>query len=182
MIIVGIDYSMSSPAICIHTGDAWSFDNCQFHFLTDKKKFSGSKAPFIASLHESYTTQEERFDNISNWAISLLPKASRVFLEGYAFGAKGVVFQIGENTGILKHKLWKSVKAPITILAPSVIKKEATGKGNANKELMHVAFIKETGYDLQGHFLSKVGESPMSDVIDAYYIAKCGFKILNKIK
>ena len=184
MIVVGIDYSMSSPAICIHQGDEWSFSNCSFYYLTNKKKFALQKPPFYPELHDDYNTQEERFDNISNWVLKTIPDELNmsVFLEGYAFGAKGVVFQIGENTGVLKHKLWQAYENPLQIIQPSAIKKFATGKGNANKDLMCKAFIKETSYDLQGYFLCKIGESPMSDVVDSYYIAKCGFELIKNSK
>ena len=184
MIIAGIDYSMSSPAICIHQGDEWSFSNCSFYYLTNKKKFATPKHPFYPTIHDNFDTQEERFDNISTWALKTLPDNvnTKVFLEGYAFGAKGVVFQIGENTGILKHKLWKTYENPLQVLQPSAIKKFATGKGNANKEVMYEAFIKETSCNLQGHFLCKIGESPMSDIVDSYYIAKFGFQLSKTIK
>ena len=51
MIIAGIDYSMSSPAICIHQGDEWSFSNCSFYYLTNKKKFATPKHPFYPTIH-----------------------------------------------------------------------------------------------------------------------------------
>ena len=53
-------------------------------------------------------------------------------------------------------------------------KKFATGKGNANKVLMYEAFIEETGDDLAKlfEFDPYTGQSPVSDIIDSYYIAK----------
>ena len=38
--IVGIDYSLNSPAICI-VDDDFDFNKCSFHFLTSKKKHIG---------------------------------------------------------------------------------------------------------------------------------------------
>ena len=38
--IVGIDYSLNSPAICI-ADDNFDFKKCSFHFLTSKKKYIG---------------------------------------------------------------------------------------------------------------------------------------------
>ena len=52
------------------------------------------------------------------------------------------VRSIAENTGLLKHKLYK-IKVPTKPVPPTVIKKYATGKGNANKELMYEAFCAE---------------------------------------
>ena len=28
MRVAGVDYSLSSPAICVHEGEEWSYDNC----------------------------------------------------------------------------------------------------------------------------------------------------------
>ena len=38
--IVGIDYSLNSPAICI-VDNSFDFNKCSFHFLTSKKKHIG---------------------------------------------------------------------------------------------------------------------------------------------
>ena len=90
--------------------------------------------------------------------------------------AKGQVFNIGENTGILKYKLRERVAPKMSIFAPSEIKKFATGKGNANKMLMYEAFTEETGDDLSLIFgpwdQGYKGQSPVSDIIDSYYRAK----------
>ena len=57
------------------------------------------------------------------------------------------------------------------LIPPSVIKKFATGKGNANKELMLDAFEKDTGTNLAQVF-DTTSKSPVSDVADAYFICK----------
>ena len=174
MIVVGIDYSMSSPAICVHTGKHWSFDNCQFHYLTSKKKYSWSTNVFDGSLHKDFLADEQRFDNIATWAISRIPKESIVGIEGYAYAAKGVVFHIGENTGLLKHYLWQN-KFVFDVFSPPTIKKFASGKGNANKLVMHSAFVEETGCEVDKTFGCSPGDSPISDIVDSYYIAKYTF-------
>lgn len=173
-IIVGIDYSMSSPSLCIHAGKSWNFSNCKFYFLTNKKKNCIKNAMFVGEMHQDFLSQEERFDTISNWALSIIPKNSKVFLEDYAFAAKGVVFNIGEFTGLLKHKLWKNQYNFLTF-APSTIKKFATGKGNSNKIQMYHSFQNDTKSNIEKNIMCKIGDSPMSDIIDSYYIAKKGF-------
>jgi len=72
---------------------------------------------------------------LSRWAREIIHEHSvtKVFMEGYAFGATGRVFQIAENTGSLKYQLWKEGLG-YDVYPPSMIKKFATGKGNANKE------------------------------------------------
>lgn len=181
MIVVGIDYSMTSPAICVHEGLKWSFNNCKFHFLSAKKKFLFPDKKFFATPQSEFFTQEERFNNIATWAVSNIPISSGIFLEGYSFGSKGVVFNIAENTGVLKNKLYlRPGFCSINVVPPTTIKKFATGKGNANKELMHEAFIKETKFNIDKHFDCTIGESPISDIIDSYYIAKYGFEFIGK--
>ena len=179
MVIAGIDYSMTSPAICIHKGKEWSLDNCKFYFRTDKKTFELKTSRFHSSLIDKWTCNEERFAQGAEWARSILSaeKPERVTLEGYAMGAKGLVFHIGENTGQLKQVLWQ-LKLPFDVPAPSAIKKFATGKGNANKEKMEEAFLAETGFDMRPILLqTKLSFTPSADIIDAYYMAKwCWFK------
>lgn len=175
-IIVGIDYSMSSPSICVHIGPSWSFSNCKFYYLTQKKKCVMPHKIFFGDLQFDYATQEERFAKISQWAIDKIPFNSKVYIEGYAYASKGVVFHIGENTGILKHRLWAR-DVEFEEVSPPSIKKFATGKGNANKMDMYHSFVAETQFDISATIPCKEGESPMSDIIDSYYVAKYGFHI-----
>jgi len=37
MVIVGVDYSLSSPAWCVHIGDEWSIENCKLFYLVHAK-------------------------------------------------------------------------------------------------------------------------------------------------
>lgn len=173
---MGIDYSMSSPSICVHQGSRWSFDNCKFYFLTGKKKYQVRDARFCGQAHKDFLTQEERFDGIASWALSCIPESSKISIEGYAFAAKGVVFDIAENTAILKHKLFKKkMLEDFSIISPPTVKKFATGKGNANKLKMYESFIEEVGFELHKHFGCAEGQSPISDIVDSYYIAKYTF-------
>ena len=172
----GIDYSISCPCICIYTGLAKDFNlqGCQFHYLITQKKYQG----IFGKRYTGYTPEpaasiEERFDNIAMWAGRIVLFVEHIALEGYAFGAKGMVFQIGECTGQLKNKLWQDVHTWETV-APTELKKWATGKGTASKELMHTQFLKETGFDLQKLLTpnKKMGTSPVSDIVDSYFLCK----------
>lgn len=176
MTVVGIDYSMTSPAVCICDGK-FEYANCAFLYVTGNKKLEGKINNQITGspLYE-YKDNIERFEKLANAVTDFIGDRDDVVigLEGYAMGAKGQVFNIGENTGILKYILSKK-NFPVEIYAPSAIKKFATGKGNANKEAMFEAFLAETGVNLFDEFgieqKEKIG-SPISDIVDAYYIAK----------
>ena len=179
--IVGIDYSLNSPAICI-AGDNFDFDKCSFHFLTSKKKHIGKFGKNIFGYEiKEYTSNIERFNNISLWALDIIHKykprqqTAQVFIEGYSFGSKGqAVFQIAENCGLLKYKLHMSPSILYDTIVPSVVKKYASGKGNADKQLMYDSFTKHTKVDLIKMFDMGKLNNPVTDIIDSYYIAKVG--------
>lgn len=187
-IIAGIDYSMTSPAICVHQGDEWKLENCHIHYLTDKKNFIGnfnfhSRIKLSGAEIKSYKSQTERFINISEWAMKSLNCFAEmpefVIIEGYSYGSNaGRAFDIAENGGLLKYNLHIR-DIPFDIPAPSAIKKFATGSGRANKEDMRDQFEKEYQIsldDLYGNKNKKKSTSPISDIIDSFYMAKLCFE------
>lgn len=176
--VIGIDYSMTSPSLCVFTNATFSYSKCKFYFLTDKKKLEVKNKVMEGTLFDEYTTQQERFDFISSWAMNILNKHSpdAVYMEDYSFASTGRVFNIAENAGLLKHKMWISGQKFYTI-PPTVIKKYATGKGNSNKEAMETSFIQETGVNVKALLgLTPSQWNPSSDIIDSYYICKYGYE------
>lgn len=172
MIVAGIDYSITSPAITVHEGKTWDPNACRF-FYFGKKKNIVENSRFTGSLYPEWKTLEERYEALSNWSLEILLSegVSDVAIEGYAFGAKGrAVFQIAENCGILKWKIWEA-ELPFEIYPPTQVKKFATDKGNAAKDLMYDAFKKETELNLQ-ELLGTTTWNPVSDIADSYFIAK----------
>ena len=177
--IIGIDYSLTSPAICITTD--FVFKNSKFYYLTNKKKYIGKMSNNITGFeHKEYDTPIRRFSQISDWVYELIEDTIHteqlVYIEGYSFGSKGqAVFQIAENCGILKYRL-QQMRIEYDTVVPSVVKKGATGKGNADKDLMYESFCKETNTDLKKMFdVQKIG-NPVSDIVDSFYIAKVGYE------
>ena len=185
---IGIDYSLSSPGVCVNTSEGeFRYEDCTFYFLTNTKKynttfkekiaFGTSAVEFVGSPHKLYTSEPERYNQISDWVVDIIN--SYVFcqekpiiqIEDYSYGSTGRVFHIAENLGLLKYKLKMECGWDYTLLPPSVIKKFATDKGNANKELMLEAFEKDTGVNLELLFDTK-SKSPITDVADAYFVCK----------
>jgi Holliday junction resolvasome RuvABC endonuclease subunit len=169
--IIGIDYSLTSPAICVNNG------NLMFYYLTSKKKWTGVISEEIVGYeHKEWTDPIQRFTFISDFALDIISTTNNptIYIEGYSFGSKGQgVFQIAENCGILKYRLLED-KYGYNTVVPSVVKKGATGKGNADKDMMYEAFVKDTNIDLKKLFdTDKVG-NPISDIVDSYYIQKVG--------
>ena len=175
MIIAGIDYSLTGPAICVFSGEGkFAFSKCTFYFLTDTKKYAKTHLTnIIGETFLDWDCDIERYETIADWAIEVLLGCSAIALEGYAYGAKGKVFHIAENTGVLKYKIYQK-GIPVTILTPSEVKKFATGKGNSDKEGMHDAFALENNMRLKELITpdKKDVSSPVSDIVDCYYICK----------
>ena len=188
---IGIDYSLSSPGVCINTSEEeFKYEDCKFYYLTNTKKYEGtfkekiafgiSAVEYIGAPHKPYSSEPERYNNIANWAIDIIKSQKKdswslelptIQIEDYSFGSTGRVFHIAENLGLLKYKLKIECGWDYTLLAPSVIKKFATDKGNANKELMLGAFQEDTGVNLEVLLDSSV-KSPITDIADAYFICK----------
>ena len=171
--IIGIDYSLTSPAICINNG------SLMFYYLTNKKKWQCEmNESIVGYAHKEWTAPIQRFTYISDFVFDILFTINNpiIFIEGYSFGSKGQgLFQIAENCGILKYRLLEKGYGYNTVV-PSVVKKGATGKGNADKDKMYEAFVKETKVDLKKLFdTDKVG-NPISDIVDSYFIQKVGYE------
>jgi hypothetical protein len=172
--IVGIDYSMTCPAVTMMFGGGFE-TVCHYVSPTKKSEVKGGVTGFAwqGDRLPEYKSPEGRFHALSSWALPLCLGADHIFLEDYAMGAKGRVFHIGENAGVLKHKLWSN-GLPFTLVSPTALKKHATGKGNADKCAMIAAFKEKTKVDLASVMGIENCGSPLSDVIDSWFLADYG--------
>jgi Holliday junction resolvasome RuvABC endonuclease subunit len=176
VITLGVDLSLSSPALCLHDGEEFKFENCEFYFLTSSQRFLYLHPKLHGETFPEYTTQSERYNNIACWIVDICKqfKVQSVFIEDYSFGSVGRVFAIAENGGVVKHQLWKNHIEYRTI-PPTVVKKFATGKGNADKQKIQDYFIAETSFNIkQVLSMTEKQWNPSSDLIDAFYICKFG--------
>jgi Holliday junction resolvasome RuvABC endonuclease subunit len=168
---------MTSPALCVYNTDSgeFKFDNCTFYFLTQSKKYEIDTENIHGMLFE-YDDEMQRYDIISSYFLDRIMEneVDKVYMEDYSMGSKGRVFHIAENTGVLKYRMW-SFGIPFQTIAPTVIKKFASGKGNANKERMQEVFEEQNDVKLKQLFnMTDKQWNPSSDLIDAYYICKYG--------
>ena len=147
MKIIGIDYSLTSPAITLYNGnDKWNYNSgsCT-HFCLASNERQRSKWAEIRSIrtdiYPAWETDLQRYHGLANWVINccitaISPERPKAYIEDYAYAATGRVFNIAENMAILKDTLTKwGIK--YEMIAPTVIKKYATTKGNANKEKIY---------------------------------------------
>lgn len=180
--VAGIDYSMTSPAITTFKGAQWNFNKCKFFYMTSSKKTILKEGKLQGSEVEKYENDQERQSNLAFWAsdVLILEGVECSVIEGYSYGSVGRVFQIAENTGHLKHEL-RNQSINFEIVAPTAIKKFATCKGNANKQLLEEFFEKETNMGLRKKLHQTDKQfNPSSDIIDSYYMAKYCFDMMKK--
>lgn len=183
-VIAGIDYSMNCPSICVHKAEdsnkeVFSIDNCTFYFLTPVQKYANSylNMKINGCLQPPYECDVERFSNSRDFFCAIIEEheVDWIGLEDYAYGAKGRLAHIGENTGILKAGIFDSSGKVPNVFSPNEVKKFATGSGSADKDRMYEFFYKETGWDLvsivTGYDKKKI-DSPIGDLVDSYYICK----------
>jgi Holliday junction resolvasome RuvABC endonuclease subunit len=171
--------------MCVSTKPGW--ENARFWYLTTVKKQIGVffDGQIQGDLHKEYTNDQQRYEDISQHFMVTLSFITTpqipVFIEDYSFGSTGRVFGLAENTGLMKYKLWRRGH-DIEAIPPTVIKKYASGKGNADKQGMYDAFMKQTGVNLVASLTpdKKLG-SPVTDIVDAHFIAEYGHDLIKKV-
>jgi len=184
MLHIGIDFSISSPCVCFwNTKQQHLFENCEFFFLHSKRSIT--KINFPNNIH--YSESSESKDNSVRFAENAMALTSEIkkrldnvkkyviMLEGYSMGAKGRLFDIGEATGIFKLFLSQENIKPL-VIAPTQIKKLATGKGNANKFQMLEKFMEINTSLRNSEWIDvltteKHIQPPLTDLVDSFFIA-----------
>lgn len=175
-ILAGIDYSYTSPAICVYnTEDEFKFENLKLYNIQGTKSRVGVYGNIEIKLFSDWDSNEERFRHICGWAENILEHhgVQEACIEGYALGSSsGLVFQIAENASLLKQYMNLN-GIPFTTPAPSQVKKLYTGKGNAKKDLVVETFYKTM--DVKIHEILGIKEmaKPIDDLCDSVAILRC---------
>lgn len=181
MIVAGVDYSMSSPSICVYdteSGDL-SHQNCFYFYkqvVPSIKEMNRICQLDLVNIFPGYQSKfEDEFTKVfclADWGYSIIRemKVELVALEGYAFGASGRVFNIAEATGLFKMFL-RLNKIPLLTFAPSQIKKVFSGKGNSNKNAMIKFYNDKYSVNMWDIFgVEEKDETPIADLIDSHAI------------
>lgn len=183
MIIAGIDYSITSPAITVLDTNTQEYK--MFNLCGNKTALKKSVSDIITlTPYPDWEMAVERYHLISDWALEVLKsnKVEMVAIEGYAMGARtGLVCNIAENGGILRFKLYQN-NIPFTEYAPTQIKKYFTGKGNAKKEEVVACVEDKTMLSFADELGVKALAKPIDDLADSYAIVRFLEENLNDSK
>ena len=180
MAVLGFDYSMTCPSMCWEDSGGikivYITGNKNFEAETSVEGKDGKNVTIHGVLynpkdHKHSATQ--RFMSLAlifNDYIKDLGGGHAAF-EGYAFGARGRLAQIGENTGTIKSLVVAS-NFVVHELTPQTIKLCGAKHGHADKNNMADAWFEEFGFHVHDVLGCEKGKSPSSDVIDSYYVRK----------
>lgn len=180
MVIAGIDYSMTSPAMTIiDSNKEFKFENLNLFYLTNKQTLAKSNGNIHGFLYPEWSCHEERYYKVTNIFMDILTKfnVESAMIEGYSYGSsKGLAFNIAENGGIFKHYVWLA-GIKMYEIAPQSVKKKATGSGRADKTTMVEKFYEQiftngTLNDAIGIKSKKLDAKPIDDLVDSVWITK----------
>ena len=94
--------------------------------------------------HKEYTTPIERFINISSWALDIIHKhkqeQQKFILKVTRLAQKVKLYFKLLRTVVFLNIDYNSPTYIYDTVVPSVVKKDASGKGNADKQFMYDAF------------------------------------------
>lgn len=176
--VLGIDYSYTCPAVCVLR------DGSSPHWYVNYKK-TGKPYPELPDVDWAISVASSevmRYIELAEWVVAITrhEQPDVIVLEDYAFGANGRLTQLSENAGTLKVKLFEHLPhIPLQIVAPTTMKKFATGRGIATKDDVWAAFIHRMPEAAPWSTLChpkavRIG-SPVSDIADAYFLAQYGY-------
>lgn len=124
---IGIDASLTGTGICLMDDDHM----IATHLRVDPKARRGcERLEFILT---SFRDVLHKFQGIEAAAI-----------EGYAYGARGHLAQLGELGGLLRLELY-CLDIPFTVVAATSLKKYVTGSGRGDKNMMLLSVYKKWG-------------------------------------
>lgn len=173
--LIGIDFSLTSPAVCIEK------DNEHFFYAIQRKE---NKLVRKLNMLNNVTVEicpkegmtdfeynDKMTDMLMRWINSNIGTNPIFAMEDWIYSIRGnSLIDIVYATSIFRYKLIKKY-GEINFYSPTHIKKHATGKGNAKKEDMLFAFNRihyKTPFGEWCHKMSKT-EKPTEDMIDAYW-------------
>ena len=199
IIYAGIDFSISSPAVCINNNGEYHYFSLYRAGKLTKKEVIGIEVlrsfkklnfnfnkPIVESknyqLRENNNLIEAEFltDSIIEFIKNNTNGNIKVGLEGFSYGSSGNrAAELAGYNYILRHKLIKN-NFNFSIYSPKTIKATA-GNGNYNKDQIAEAYLKIDDNDELRQFLNDNKNTlyinnhwikPLDDLIDSYFTSK----------
>ena len=166
--IAGVDLTIKHPAIVVVEKGVLAY--CSV--LMAGGKTLHEQYPDVVQWYVPPSTQSDlakwrRNENVAKWIADRLLAIDPAFtaIEGYAHGMRGRGFtDLVETTSLVQDALWHNGKG-FKKYPPSTVKLFATGRGNATKEAMVTACLKQAGIDFS------IYHTAAEHLADAYWCA-----------
>jgi len=186
-IVLGIDYSLNCPSMCLLDGQSREWF---VNYRKDGKSYPTLPNATVNWTHSRTENELDRISELAGWVLLVIEMKypQVVVIEDYAFGAKGSsLTHLAENAGYLKVMLRRMhPELPVVLLPPTKMKKLATGKGNARKELIWASFIAKfpeyASWAKLCHPKAEGVGSPCADIADSYFLAEYQYNEIQKTK
>ena len=206
---IGIDFSLVSPAICIYKNNEYKFISFFDDYGKDWKKSKSKKFQYHNMLSEimdlipytrhidnkDYRTEQTTKMQSARMIADIIVKRLKeevnndeviIGLEGFSYGSiSSSTLDLALYNSFLRIKLLEAFgENCIVIISPTEGKKNLSGKGNANKDLMIDSFISNrleddelTNCDFwkfcSSNQLDYKDIKPIDDLVDSFAILKC---------
>ncbi len=159
-VYLGIDQSLTCTGVCVLDQDLNILKAATISSPNSMDEFD--RASYIAAVILTYIQ-------------SFNP--THVILEGLAFGSSGdATRKLAGLQFVIVTQIRSYCDIPISIVAPTTLKKFATGSGKSKKPVMLEHVPSEAKQILTSHFKKTKG---LYDVVDAYFLASYGKSKLN---
>jgi len=177
--IAGIDSSLNSTGKCVMTlDDEYNIKEINLYgFHSTKKRCITGKNLDIYHVGTQYKKRPmpERQNIAYDFLEKYMEGVKYVAFEGYSYNSNKTnssIVQLGEFCGGLK-RIYYNMGMGIVIYAPKMVKRFATGDGEAGKVSMGQMFAKEFP-DFYPTELTTLPqhESPHEDICDAFWMAE----------
>ena len=170
MKIVGIDPSINASGIYTMELDDNTLDVVSQDYLGFTQVKKNECKNIIWYKKKDFKHGLEQNVWMQNYIYDFIKHSTFLAIEGYAYGATGKVFEIGEFCGGIKQMVF-NMKIKMRIFEPAVIKLFGTGKGNSDKIRMCDEYDKLKDGQLDLGYLPQY-KTPKEDIVDSFYICK----------
>ena len=188
MSIISVDLSIQSSSFAVYDGNKTKLyvytNKTKKSFRIDTPTIKLTVIPHPKDLPEDdFQRYMVLADGLFYYMYQNLCDDTKVYLEGYSYASKGLVFNISEFCALFKRQLYPHYIP--TIVPPSEWKKAIVGKGNATKEevadyIRYIAYPHDSRVVELGEFNDRQCKAKNSDMYDAISIGLAHNKKVKK--
>ncbi len=162
MIVLAIDQSLTCTGVCIQRMDSSTRAVHLIHTEAIQRIKTGSECGYMDTVLRSQGIAQRLWDLFHDY------KCDHVVFEGLSFGSRG---DATRNLAMLLGIILAKLNTDFFSVAPTTLKKFATGNGRADKKAM-LAAIEPCNPKLHSELSSMTIKAGKYDIADAYWLSR----------